>query len=50
MELPKNFEKMAILKIGEHSCRRGTYNSKYFLQIFLVPECSLGLKLSYETE
>ena len=37
------------IKESMHSCRKGLYNSKNFLQYFLVPECSLGLKLSYET-
>ena len=31
-----------------HRCRKGTYNSKIFCKIFLVPEWSLGLKLSDE--
>ena len=31
-----------------HSCRKGLYNSKKNLQYFLIPECSLGLKLSSE--
>ena len=30
---------------SSHSCRKGLYNSRFFLQYILVPECSLGLKL-----
>ena len=46
---PKCQMSAGISKHLLHSCRKGLYNLKIFLQYFLIPECSLGLKLSYET-